>query len=107
MLAARDRGTCFRCGLAATEWHHRRSRRVRDEYTHSAGNGVSLCADCHRWAHGNPDHARALGFIVGRDVADPGTVPVRGYAGWQRLDHDGSITYLTSPPPMDNTLNLG
>jgi hypothetical protein len=97
-LAERDGGACFRCGLAASEWHHRRSRRVRDEHTHSPGNGVSLCRACHAWVHQHPERARELGLIVGRDVLDPSTVMACGYMGWVVLGNDGSIAYGSSLP---------
>lgn len=72
---------CERCGAGAKNghWHHRRSRSVRDELTHSEFNGVLLCSTCHNWVHANPFLARGQGWIVSR-YADPRTIPIEHYS---------------------------
>lgn len=66
LVKVRDNWRCVRCGGPGAEWHHRRSRSVRDEHQHCACNGVWLCTTCHRWVHANPFAARSTGFIVSR-----------------------------------------
>lgn len=78
----RDRGRCVRCAGRATEWHHRRTRSVRDEHTHHPGNGISLCLVCHDWVHDNPTQARDLGLIVSRYETHPCITRFKGYYGW-------------------------
>jgi hypothetical protein len=97
-VKARDGDPCFRCGLMSTDVHHRRSRRVRDEHTNCACNLIRACRACHSAIHRRPADSMALGLIVGRDVDAPTDQPVLGYAGWQVLNCDGTITYLTGPP---------
>lgn len=73
----RDRGRCARCAIPTPgEWHHRRSRSVRDDLTHSPANGVLLCGLCHLWVHAHPFEARGTGFIVSR-FSDPVQEPVQ------------------------------
>ena len=97
--AVRERisGRCLRCGAPAPHghWHHRRSRSVQDEHTHSPGNGAWLCGTCHTWVHAHPFEARATGFIVSRHTLDPGTQPVQSYAGWMLLDRSGAFAFVT------------
>jgi hypothetical protein len=66
IVRTRERGLCTRCRGRGTEWHHRRSRSVRDAHQHCPCNGVLLCKTCHDWVHANPFEARALGLIVSR-----------------------------------------
>lgn len=97
MLAARDRGSCFRCGLHGTDWHHRRSRRVRDDHTHCPCNGITLCRACHDAVHARPADARDLGLIVPRDTTEPGRVAVKGFMGWVTLRCDGTSQPVLFP----------
>lgn len=98
IVAGRERGACARCGLAATDWHHRRSRRTRDAHTHCACVGIHLCRTCHDYVHRNPEYARALGFIVSAHEEEPWTAPVKTYQGWRLQTCDGDVTWLPEPP---------
>lgn len=93
LVVARDKSRCVRCAAPAAkgEWHHRRSRSIRDAHTHSPANGIHLCTLCHKWVHDNPFEARASGFIVSR-FANPVLEPVRhALYGWVYLDEDGTF----------------
>lgn len=92
-VKAREMDRCFRCGGKGSEWHHRRSRSVRDTHTHCACNGVWVCKTCHDWAHAHPFDARSIGLIVSRHQRDPGTVPVEARFGLIVLDCEGKYTY--------------
>lgn len=87
----RDGYRCVRCAGKGSEWHHRRSRRVRDEYTHSPSNGVLLCSVCHRWAHANPVKAMRVGIILTQWEPDPESAPVRTWRGWMTMKCDGRM----------------
>jgi hypothetical protein len=87
----RDGHACVRCRIPTImgQWHHRRSRSVRDDHTHCTCNGIYLCATCHRWVHANPFDARANGWIVSRyknPFEEPAFILGRG---WQMLTCDG------------------
>lgn len=76
LVKTRDQHRCVRCSSPqASEWHHRRSRSVRDDATHQPQNGVWLCLVCHAWAHAHPFEAKASGLIVSRH-SDPAVEPV-------------------------------
>ena len=92
----RDDNRCFNCGVptAHGDWHHRRSRSVRDEHQHCSCNGVWLCQTCHDWVHANPFEARRLGLIVSRHVTNPATQPARTYFGEILLDCTGQFSAL-------------
>lgn len=90
-VKVRDMSQCVRCGTPTHvgQWHHRRSRSVRDEITHSPCNGIYLCATCHAWVHAHPFEARANGWIVSR-YADPREQPVfHSQFGMVLLDEAG------------------
>lgn len=95
LVAARERRRCLRCGAPAQagEWHHRRGRSVRDAHTHCACNGVWLCNTCHAQVHAEPFIARMMGWIVHRNEAEPGTVPVSTWYGVLLLQCDGGIEF--------------
>lgn len=93
-VTRRDRGLCFRCGGTGTDWHHRRSRRVRDEHTHCACNGLLLCRTCHKWAHANPRDAMELGYIVSQWSDHPGLTLVFRTDGWWHVDCAGAGEYV-------------
>lgn len=90
----REHNRCFNCGVptAHGDWHHRRSRSVRDPHQHCACNGVWLCQTCHDWVHAHPFEARTLGLIVSRHVTNPGTVIATAYFGDILLDCTGNFT---------------
>lgn len=75
-VKARDGHRCVRCGGRGAEWHHRRSKSVRDEHRHCTCNGVWLCTGCHQWVHSHPFEARSSGFIVSRHNPLPASEPV-------------------------------
>ena len=72
----RSRGHCEGCGLGGTGLvlHHRQLRSGGGKDT--MANLLVLHDACHRWAHGNPRAAMALGWIVSR-YAVPLMVPVQ------------------------------
>lgn len=91
LVVARDRSRCVRCGAPTLpgEWHHRRSRNIRDEITHSPANGILLCDVCHRYVHANPFEARAMGWIVSRYAIPTEEPLVHALYGDVMLDGDG------------------
>lgn len=91
-------GRCVRCGASgATQWHHRRSRRVADAHQHCACNGVTVCGACHRWAHAHPEAARNAGLIVSVFIAEPTTIPVKTYRGWSLHTCEGERQAFPAP----------
>ena len=96
IVERREGRLCARCRGAGTDWHHRRSRSVRDLHQHCACNGVLLCRTCHEWAHRYPVQAKAQGFVVARHEAEPGAFPVRRLDGWWLLLCDGSDVALSA-----------
>lgn len=82
------------------EWHHRRSRSIRDEHQHCPCNGIWLCLTCHNWVHANPFEARAHGWIVSRHKM-PNVEPVRNMRfGWLMLTCSGQRVQR-DPPAND------
>ncbi len=73
-IKQRDGNRCARCSNTLNlHVHHRMPRSGgRDE---RAGNRITLCAFCHRWAHANPLKAMEGGWVVVR-TADPALIPV-------------------------------
>jgi hypothetical protein len=91
IVTARDNGHCVRCGGRGNEWHHRRRRGVKDEHTHAACNGITLCTTCHGWVHANPTTAKGMGWVVSAH-GDPHEEPVYTFLyGWALLNHDGTL----------------
>ena len=83
---------CQRCGTTRDlHRHHRRGKAAggssRRAHTHCPCNAVTLCGECHRWAH---TKGRALaqeqGFVVSQAVTEPAT------AGVLRFAADGGTT---------------
>lgn len=91
LVRQRDMTLCARCNGRGTDWHHRRSRRVRAAHRHCACNGLWLCRTCHSWAHLNPAEARAEGMVVWQWVDEPMSVPHRRFDGWWVAGCDGSL----------------
>lgn len=98
VVEKRDRGLCVRCTGKGTDFHHRRSRRVRDKHTHCSCNGIMLCRTCHKWAHSYPLDAQAEGYIVSQWQESPGFVRVRGWVGWLEMDCVGEAEWKTKGP---------
>lgn len=98
IVGDRDRNRCVRCGGRGYEWHHRRTRAVRDVHQHCACNGVLLCRTCHTWVHQHPAEARPLGLIVSKFNATPFAIPVVTVWGTRFHDCDGTITYEQEQP---------
>lgn len=93
----RDGGRCTRCQMAGAQWHHRRSRRVVDEHTHCACNGLWMCPTCHRWAHDNPITAKRTGQIIPPWVDDMWNIPfTRLGATWMLPSCDGLLQPLSA-----------
>jgi hypothetical protein len=84
-VKSRDRNQCARCAGRGTQWHHRRSRSVRDQHTHCTCNGIWLCRTCHEWVHAHPFEARAKGWIVSRHSIPAEMQMEHGLYGWVRL----------------------
>jgi 5-methylcytosine-specific restriction enzyme A len=82
VVFTREHGLCARCCMRGSEWHHRRSRRVRGLHRHCACNGVLLCRTCHRWAHSNLWQASEDGWIVSIHEEFPASVPQHRPDGW-------------------------
>lgn len=96
LVKARDRDRCARCGAVGAQWHHRRTRAVRDSLTHSPCNGVWLDSACHLWVHRHPEEARDSGWIVSR-WGDPRTVFIQhALYGLVLLTEDGGIRLTTA-----------
>lgn len=100
----RDLGRCQRCGGGSQRhWHHRRSRSVRDELTHSPANGVLLCTWDHAYVHANPKQAMEEGFIVSR-YDDPTEISFKRWDGkWILPDIKGGFSILSEP---DGTVSV-
>lgn len=91
LVETRDAYHCVRCGIPtmAGQWHHRRSRSVRDEHQHCPCNGIWLCATCHKWVHEHPFEARGHGWIVSRHKL-PNAEPLQNMRfGWVMLTCSG------------------
>lgn len=90
-------GRCEMCGVAATDWSHRRAAGQGGGWR--AANGLYLCRECHSWLEGNPLLADAGGWrLVHRDT-DPALVPVWLFGGcyargWHLLDDDGGVAWV-------------
>ena len=97
----RDQYACRRCGQKGSDWHHRRSRRIRDDHTHCACNGIWLCHPCHMWAHAHVAEAREAGLIVSAYEENPATVPVTSGRTVEYQDCAGNLTIRPR-----NTLHL-
>jgi 5-methylcytosine-specific restriction endonuclease McrA len=90
VVGERDAGHCLRCGGHSREIHHRRRRR---EGGHDYEVLVSLCSECHRWAHAEPTAALEAGFRVSAFNEDVAGVPIRSFMGPIYLEHDGGIRW--------------
>jgi hypothetical protein len=97
MIIEREGGRCARCSASIIDGgqiHHRRPRGMGGalyrEATNLPGNGVALCADCHRWVESERMEAMVDGWVVAAWRL-PAEVPVLYRGTWLHLDDDGSI----------------
>jgi hypothetical protein len=74
-VRARDGDRCARCGSPRNLHVHHRLLRSQGGPDVSE-NVITLCAMCHRWAHGHPYAAREEGLLL-RSHEDPATIPVK------------------------------
>lgn len=95
LVKRRTMGRCIRCGGPGSEWHHRRTRSVRDGHRHCPCNGVWLCLTDHQWVHAHPFEAKAEGLIVSKYEAEPGLIPVSAHFGELMLECNGKFNYDT------------
>lgn len=103
-VAERDGGRCIRCHATRhLHWHHRRSRRVRDEYTHQPCNGILLCSTCHAWVHAHPTESRERGYILPFTATPPKHPVMTLQWGWVNLHCDGSFTLQPERGAADAT----
>lgn len=98
LVKRRAMGRCLRCGGPGSEWHHRRSRSVRDSHRHCPCNGAWLCSTCHKWVHAHPFEAKAEGFIVSKYVSEPGSIRLTAHFGDLFLDCLGKFEYDAVDP---------
>lgn len=90
LVEQRQQMRCLGCWGRGYEWHHRRSRRVREAHRHCACNGVLLCRTCHTAAHSHHESGRERGLIVSQWIDEPFMVPVTDPMGhWWVLLCDG------------------
>lgn len=96
VVRARDMGTCIRCGMGGTDWHHRRRRAVKNgHFQHCPCIGVTLCRTCHAWAHANPRRAQETGFIISAYEDEPFNQPIKMFGQhWATFDCEGNVHYL-------------
>jgi len=96
LVIARDKSKCVRCAgpCIPGEWHHRRSRSIRDAETHLPSNGILLCPECHRWVHAHPFEARSTGYIVSRYASPASEGVVHALYGPVFLDNEGGYTQM-------------
>lgn len=96
VVLVRDGWCCVRCGENVHPYpyqiHHRRPRGMGGTSL-SAGNYPSnlltLCLPCHAYIESNRREAYSKGWLVGRHVADPSTIPCL-------VDHESAWKYLSS-----------
>lgn len=87
---ARDQGQCVRCGMSASDKHHRKRRR---DGGHVIENIISVCRACHAWIHGHPKQAIYEGFIIHFNEQNIASVPMRSYMGWVFLTPEGGVAF--------------
>lgn len=103
LVRARDEHRCVVCGMRGLEWHHRRTRRVRDDHTHCPCNGITVCgrgndSGDHGWIHTNPFEAQVHGLIISRySPRLPFEVPMLTHQGWVLLGCEGQVTLIAEP----------
>lgn len=106
----RDMRTCVRCFVPTEhgQWHHRRTRSVRDVHRHCTCVGIWLCASDHEWVHAHPFEARQTGLIVSRHERKPFTVPFkRGDGAWVLPDCMGEARLVEAVDLQDAIEKFG
>lgn len=92
-LHQRAGSCCERCGIRATNFHHRKNRSQGG--LNELSNALLLCGSgttgCHGWITEHPAEAYEMGWSV-RSTDDPATRRVRLVYGWVLLDNDGGVT---------------
>jgi hypothetical protein len=70
----------------------------KNAWVNQPPNGVSLCAEHHRWVEANRSDAESRGLIVRRGVTLPALIPVlyRGVMSW--LTPDGRVVDVKPEP---------
>lgn len=105
LVRVRDMHRCVVCHMAGQDWHHRRTRSVRDEHTHCPCNGITLCGPGnnhgdHGWVHSHPFESRHRGLIISRhEQRMPFEVPMWVGGKWVYLDCEGGVTVDLSGLP--------
>jgi hypothetical protein len=96
-VARRDDGQCVKCARPAGHQHHRRLKGIGGDprpHTDCACNLVSLCHDCHEWAHKKGRaRAEAEGLIIPNSELSPWLHSV--------MVHDESGSGVTAWPCCD------
>lgn len=94
-IRARDWDRCANCGSSRDlHVHHRRLRSQGGPNTYA--NQITLCTDCHTWAHANPERAHRSGLILFHGE-EPCQVPVSHFC-WPGplpiyLAEDGTVKF--------------
>lgn len=88
VVRSRDNSRCQKCqkNLKTPDVHHRKPKQMGGSdsgTTYGLANLVSLCRNCHSWAHENPIAAMDLGLLLSQSV-EPEEEPVlvRGRERW-------------------------
>lgn len=93
-VLVRDAHRCARCGGQASDAHHRILRgnggSSLPRIAFGMDNLISLCRECHTWAHEHPADARPDGWML-RRTDDPSATPItiHGRREQVRLTLDG------------------
>lgn len=90
---SRDRNTCTKCRRAGSslDVHHRLPKGIggaASKIAYGLANLVTLCRDCHGWAHAHPVDAMACGLVLARhDEPEEHPVVLPGRIIW--MDYQG------------------
>lgn len=113
LIDERDGGKCVICGWQATNKHHRKPRKHKDD---SPANMLSLCGSgttgCHGWVTSHPKDAYAHGWSI-RTNDDPTEIPilVRSRNGdpnvWVLHNNDGTQIRITQRDAIERLTNAG